>query len=184
MHVLNTVLLAGLAAWAAMPAGASDTGAVCLPYPVNARYVEECGSCHVAYAPSLLPARSWRKTMASLEQHFDSDASLAEPVRLDLEKHLVQHALDSEDATCRMDRMARSLPARTVPLRITETPYFKRIHSDLKPAVWRHDKVGSPANCGACHSRAEKGRYPARELRLPEEIRAYWDGARTGCCRP
>lgn len=44
----------------------------------------------MAYSPSLLPARSWRKIMTDLERHFDSDARLEEPVRLALEHHLVE----------------------------------------------------------------------------------------------
>ena len=29
----------------------------------NPVYVEECGSCHMAYPPGLLPALSWQKIM-------------------------------------------------------------------------------------------------------------------------
>ncbi len=27
----------------------------------NALYLEECGACHFAYQPGLLPSRSWKK---------------------------------------------------------------------------------------------------------------------------
>ncbi len=174
-------LLGGLFTLAGMPARAMDSGAVCLPYPVNPKYTEECGSCHVAYAPSLLPARSWRKLMTNLDKHFDSDASIEEPVRLALERHLVDNAMDSEEATCRMNMMNRGLSRRDVPLRITATPYFRRIHRDLKPRVWMHEQVGSSANCGACHSHAAEGRYPVREVRLPAEIEGDVGILRKGC---
>ena len=174
-------LLGSLLVLAGIPARAMDSGAVCLPYPVNPKYTEECGSCHVAYSPSLLPARSWRKTMANLDKHFDSDASIEEPVRLAIEKHLVENAMDSTEATCRMDMMNRGLSARDVPLRITATPYFHRIHSAIGPAVWNHEKVGSSANCGACHSQADKGRYASRELRLPAEIQDEVARRQKGC---
>lgn len=164
-------LLAALLLSAGSPASAMNGGAVCLPYPDNAKYTEECGSCHVAYSPSLLPARSWRKMMAELDRHFDSDASIDEAVRLALEQHLVEHAMDSEDATCRMGMMMRGLARGETPLRITETPYFRRIHRPLGAQAWKHEKVGSPANCGACHTKAAAGRYAASEVRLPSPLK-------------
>ena len=42
----------------------------------NAKYKEECGSCHFAYQPGLLPARSWEKIMGNLENHFNENAEL------------------------------------------------------------------------------------------------------------
>lgn len=182
MKSLLPTCLGCLILFAAAPVRAMDSGAVCLPYPVSKQYMEECGSCHVAYSPSLLPARSWRRMMASLDKHFDSDAGVDEPVRQALEKHLVAHAMDSEDATCRMEMMSRGLSKRDVPLRITQTPYFRRIHGDLRPEVWKHAKVGTPANCGACHSGAAEGRYPEFEVRLPmPRQEAMRPGRRTGC---
>lgn len=174
-------LLGSLLALAGTPARAMDSGAVCLPYPVNPKYTEECGSCHVAYSPSLLPARSWRKMMGELDKHFDSDASIEEPVRQALEQHLVENAMDGSEATCRMGMMNRGLSSRDVPQRITATPYFKRIHRTIGPVVWNHEKVGSSANCGACHSQADKGRYASSELRLPPEIQDMVSIREKGC---
>ncbi|MDP3338305.1 MAG: hypothetical protein Q8S51_16135, partial [Rhodoferax sp.] len=37
---------------------------------------EECGGCHLAFAPSMLPARSWTRMMADLANHFGDDASV------------------------------------------------------------------------------------------------------------
>ena len=31
---------------------------------------EECGGCHLAFPPSMLPASSWRRMMGELENHF------------------------------------------------------------------------------------------------------------------
>ncbi|MEW5788742.1 MAG: diheme cytochrome c [Pseudomonadota bacterium] len=138
-----------------------------LASPANPEYVAECGSCHVAFAPGLLPARSWRKLMGGLDKHFDDDASLEEAQRLSLERYLVVNALDGTDTTCRQDMMAQSLSRRDTPLRISETPYFRRFHQGLAESAWKHEKVGSPANCGACHTRAAEGRYDESQVRLP-----------------
>ena len=42
----------------------------------NEKWKTECGSCHLAYPPELLPASSWRRIMAGLDRHFGADASL------------------------------------------------------------------------------------------------------------
>jgi hypothetical protein len=42
----------------------------------NANYDEECGSCHMAYSPGLLPKKSWMKVMGNLEEHYGDNAEL------------------------------------------------------------------------------------------------------------
>jgi hypothetical protein len=37
---------------------------------------QECGACHMAFQPGLLPAASWRQVMSGLAKHFGEDASL------------------------------------------------------------------------------------------------------------
>lgn len=39
-------------------------------------YQRECGDCHVAYPPRLLPAADWRRIVGTLDRHFGVDASL------------------------------------------------------------------------------------------------------------
>jgi mono/diheme cytochrome c family protein len=49
-----------------------------LPSDTPAAYAQECASCHTAYPPSMLPARSWQRIMSGLGEHYGSDASLDE----------------------------------------------------------------------------------------------------------
>ena len=44
----------------------------------NKQYKDECGSCHFAYQPGLLPAKSWEKllTPEALSKHFGENAEL------------------------------------------------------------------------------------------------------------
>ncbi|MDD2399591.1 MAG: cytochrome C, partial [Sulfurovum sp.] len=42
----------------------------------NKLYLKECGSCHFAFQPGLLPERSWTKMLSNLADHFGSDAAL------------------------------------------------------------------------------------------------------------
>jgi hypothetical protein len=36
-------------------------------------------------------------------------------------------------------------------------------------SVWKRAKIGSRANCIACHTRAETGSFAEREIKIPKE---------------
>lgn len=143
-------------------------GEVNFPMPRDKVYVEECGGCHTAYAPGLLPARSWQKMMNELEDHFGEDASLEEPQQLAVLRWLTDYAADASNATPLMRRIAASITRDAAPQRITETALFKYMHDEVPAYIWKRAKIGSPANCGACHTRANEGRYSEREVRIPK----------------
>src|SRR3990170_4872830 len=42
----------------------------------NKLYEQECGACHFAYQPGLLPAQSWKKTLNNLSDHFGETVEL------------------------------------------------------------------------------------------------------------
>ena len=50
----------------------------------NQQYADECGACHFAYQPGWLPARSWKRLMSTLDDHFDENAELSDDARDDL----------------------------------------------------------------------------------------------------
>ncbi|MGQ9860823.1 MAG: diheme cytochrome c [Thiobacillaceae bacterium] len=147
--------------------GQADSEVV-FPMPPGPLYVKECGSCHTAYAPGLLPARSWQKMMNELDNHFGEDASLAEPERLAILRWLTDFAADNPNANMLMRRIAASIPRGAAPQRITETRLFSFQHDEVPTHFWKRAKIGSKANCGACHTRANEGRYPEREVRIPK----------------
>jgi len=123
--------------------------------PLDRTYVEECGSCHVAYPPSLLPQTAWRRLMATLNKHFGTDASLDAASSRAVLDYLTQQA-GSKPST-----------ATSEPPRITHTDWFKREHRKVAEALWRNPAVKSPSNCGACHARADSGSYRSREIQVP-----------------
>ncbi len=136
--------------------------------PVNNElYAKECGACHFAYQPGLLPARSWKKLMSGLDDHFGENAELdAEELR-QITAYLVENAADRSDYK-RSRKMARSIPPDATPLRITEVPYFKREHREIpRRMVSENPKVGSLANCDACHSRVKLGSFEEDEINIP-----------------
>ena len=139
------------------------------PMPASKVYVQECGSCHTAYAPGLLPARAWRKMMSELADHFGEDASLADPHYFAILKELETLAADGSHADMRMRRIQAAIPAGESPQRISQTRYFKALHDEVPVKIWRRKGVGAAANCLACHIRANEGRYSESEVRVPEK---------------
>ena len=128
------------------------------PPVADAVVKEECGSCHLAFPPSMLPARSWQKMMGDLKNHFGTDASIDAASAEKITRHLTQNAADARGQRYG-DRLMRGLATQDAPLRITELPRWVRIHHEVSASEWKSKKVGSKANCAACHADAERGYY-------------------------
>lgn len=135
--------------------------------PSDPIYKAECGSCHMLYPPGLLPARSWNAMLVGLKDHFGENASLDATTTGKLKDFLTENAADRADQR-RSRKIAQSIPAQESPLRFTETRYFKRQHDEVDTAVWKRKSIGSPANCVACHGRAEAGIFSEDEIRIPK----------------
>lgn len=127
------------------------------PAATDPAWKSECGSCHVAYPPSLLPAASWRAIMGGLEHHFDTDATIDATTAAGIEAFLVANA----------GRDRSFSPTAEPTLRITQTRWFRHEHDEVASTTWRSPAVKSPANCGACHLNADSGRFGEREIRIP-----------------
>lgn len=122
--------------------------------PLLPAYVQECGACHVAYPPGLLPAPSWQRLMAGLKSHFGSDASLDAAAMQQLTAWLTANAGSGRRAEATRDD------------RITGSAWFVREHRDVR-ATFASAKVKGAADCAACHTKAAEGSYREREIRLP-----------------
>lgn len=136
--------------------GGEHGGGSLMPAQLNAKFKQECTSCHIAYSPGLLPAESWRKIMAGLDKHFGSDASLDIKDNKEITDFLVSNASSRWNGP-------------GTPLRITETAWFKREHDgeEISPSVWKSPQVKSPSNCGACHTQAEQGDFGEGNIKVP-----------------
>ncbi len=60
-------------------------------------YQAQCGDCHAAFHPSLLPAASWAQLMAHLDQHFGEDASLPPADTAEIASWLAAHAAETTE---------------------------------------------------------------------------------------
>jgi cytochrome c551/c552 len=153
--------LALLALLASVGSAGAEGGQI-LPPIDHAATLKECAACHMAYPPQMLPARSWQKIMGNLADHFGEDATLAEPVRADILAYLTAHAADAP-GTAQGPRFLRGLGVDAAPLRITETPFWKRAHDEVAAGDFAAPGVKSPANCVACHHTATKGEFAEPE---------------------
>lgn len=119
---------------------------------------EECGSCHIAFAPSMLPASSWKRMMGELRNHFGDDATVDPALAAKITEYLVNHAADTGGRRY-SDKWLRGVSTTSAPLRITELPKWVKEHRKVPDWEWKHKDVRTKANCAACHTDAELGYY-------------------------
>lgn len=130
-------------------------------------YKEECSSCHMAYPPGLLPARSWEKIMSGLELHFGDNAELDADTVKKISEFLITNSADNSKYR-RSRKIMNSLNDEDVPIRIIETPYIKYKHDEVPDKMVKgNKKVKSLSNCNACHSKAEQGLFNEHDIRIP-----------------
>jgi mono/diheme cytochrome c family protein len=134
----------------------------------NQQYASECGACHMAYQPGLMPADSWKPLMAKLDDHFGENAELPNLKRQELLDYLVSNSADKVQYT-RSARIATSLRhGRALPTRITEIPYIAAKHKEIPDRlIAGNPKVGSLSNCAACHIKAGSGVYNEHSVSIP-----------------
>ena len=138
-------------------------------------YKLTCGECHFAYQAGLLPSKSWRELMLedSLLDHFGESITLNELETSETWGYLM-HGAAEKSYYKTSSKISRSIPDRFVPLRVTDTKYFKREHRELKP---RHVKlnpdVSSISNCIACHTGADSGSFEEDDILIPNF--GYWE---------
>lgn len=128
----------------------------------NPVYLEECGSCHMAYPAQLLPSESWQKLMLGLEDHFGENAELDSMTSQTIENYLT-HTSHSGS----FKKLFRNLGNKS-PIRITELPYFIHEHDEIPSRFIRgNDKVSSLSQCNACHQKAERGQFDEDDVIIP-----------------
>ena len=133
-------------------------------------WATECGGCHYAFHPSLLPRASWAAIMAGLHDHFGEDASLPPAAAGEIAAFLQTYAAEA------WDTKAARLVARVAPddpLRITASPFWVRRHRRLDPSVFADPAVKAKSNCIACHRDTDGGRFDAQAIILPNTA-ASW----------
>jgi cytochrome b len=151
--VHQIVALSGRPAWG-VPAG-----------PLDPTYAQECGSCHMAYPPSLAPSARWIAILANLSDHFGEDASLKPDVAAQIHAYLTMNAAEKWD-TRAAHEFQGSNPRD--PLRLTAAPFWIRMHRGIPESVFTSRAVGARGACEKCHSDALTGRFDPQDIHIPE----------------
>jgi len=131
----------------------------------SSRYKTNCGGCHFAYPPDLLPSRSWQKLIAGLDNHFGEVVALDPDSKKIVTDYLALSA--SEYSRAKFSRKIMESLGDQDPIRITAIPYILHKHRKLSAHVFARKSIGSLSNCPACHKTAEKGNYKDDEVIIP-----------------
>jgi cytochrome b len=128
--------------------------------PPASAWTKECGSCHLAYSPALLPGRSWERTFAEQDRHFGEDLSLSEAKVRELRALAAATPAPSWAAW----KLAGSARAQATPLRISELPYWLHAHHDVPENAFKSPVSAGRHDCEACHVDAASGIFHPRML--------------------
>ncbi|MDT8380441.1 MAG: diheme cytochrome c [Desulfotignum sp.] len=131
----------------------------------NDTYAQECGVCHFAYQPWLLPSGSWKKILGELPSHFGEEIPIDEETQNTIDQYLAANAADRVSVK-RSRKIMKSLRGNT-PVRVTEIPHILEKHHDLDPAILDRPSIGSLGNCIACHTTADQGDYDDDSVTIP-----------------
>lgn len=105
-------------------------------------YLKNCGSCHIALPPQVMPSETWRRLLLDLDQHYGKKLdSIFSPSLLMMWNYLrdFSRPLKEEEAT---------------PYRVRESRYFQALHPQVD--------FPEPARlntCVTCHLGASKYDY-------------------------
>lgn len=135
----------------------------------NKQYKDECGSCHFAYQPGLLPAKSWEKLLneKALAEHFGENAELDKDTLKVIYDYAIANAADKSYHK-RSRKIAIATENIEAPLRIIEVRYIKRKHHEIPEKMIKGNKdVKSLSYCDACHTQAAKGVFDADTVKIP-----------------
>ena len=128
-----------------------------MPVNVPLIYKQECASCHMSYAPALLPKESWTEIMNWLQKHYGTDASISQQ-----EMMQIASWLNSNAGTYK--RVKEAPPDN----RITKSGWFEKKHRKISSREFLSTAIKSPSNCNACHKNAEQGNFDDDEVRIPK----------------
>jgi len=136
------------------------------PLPDEPLWREECGACHLAFHPNLLPTRSWTLLMARQGQHFGTDLALDAPTTAAILAFLQRNSSENSPTEAAF-KINRSIPPGVIPVRITDTPYWVEKHRGIPATDWQLPKVKGKSNCGGCHVDAAAGTFEDAAMEIP-----------------
>jgi cytochrome b len=128
---------------------------------------QECGTCHLAFHPSLLPERSWTAMLADQHDHFGEDLGLSDSTRTALAAYAAMHSAEHAESPVAWKINAQIGPGES-PLRITETRYWRRRHRSLPDNLWTDTRR---SDCAACHRDAQGAGFTPGAIAIPSSTK-------------
>jgi mono/diheme cytochrome c family protein len=135
------------------------------PLEVPAVYGKECGACHMAYHPSLLPAEAWAAVMSQLADHYGEDASLPTAKTQEIADWLAANSSENWD-TLAANRLRT--PDATASRPISGNGWWKRRHHHISDTIFNQKNIHSRSNCAACHGDAATGLFAPQAIQIPK----------------
>ena len=116
---------------------------------------EECGSCHLVFAPSMLPASSWTRMMGDLKNHFGDDASVEPAIAKRITEYLTANAADT-GGNRYSGKLLRGVSTSNAPLRITPSISSENSEANdrFQPCLTSGTTIGSTASAMNSETRA------------------------------
>jgi cytochrome b len=136
------------------------------PAALDPVYVVQCGSCHLAYPPSLSSAATWNAVLDRMDAHFGEDTGLSPDIIAQLRPYLSGNAAGHWDT---LPSWRLRMPATDGSLRITDTPGWRRIHRDIPAARFATAPVYRRSACESCHADAATGRFAPQQIAVPDK---------------
>ncbi|NMM37000.1 MAG: cytochrome C [Glaciimonas sp.] len=155
MHKITRLIITG--SCAALLSANALAESVGMPNTMPKSYTAECASCHIPYAPGLLPSKSWLGIMHSLDKHYGTDASIDAQSVTEISAWLDKYSSGS-----------RKFSEVSPDYRISSSAWFARKHREVRKDVWLRTAIKSRANCSACHKQAAQGDFDEDNVRIPK----------------
>jgi diheme cytochrome c len=131
-------------------------------------YAKQCGQCHFAYLPGLLPQRSWQRILSKPADHFGTSLPLTPAALEQVSKYLGENAADVSPYEGSKALLQLISPDKT-PVRVSELIVIRRKHVAILEVInmRRPLKVQDLTNCDACHTKAAQGDFAVKRLSIP-----------------
>ncbi len=133
---------------------------------VNGSYIKACGTCHFAYQPELLPARSWGKILDDPGGHPGGTLTIDKSAKMEIKHYLMENS--AEKSSWKRSRKILASIGNSTPTKISEIPYIKEKHRKIKQEIFMQKSISSRGNCSACHKSAEQGIYNDDDVSIPK----------------
>jgi cytochrome b len=158
-------LSVGLSGAAVVAALAALPGRGVPPDTLDPLFAEQCGSCHLAFPPSLAPAATWNAILDRMEAHFGRDTGLPPTMIAQLRTYLVANSAEHWDT---LPSWQLRTPDPAGSLRISATPGWRRIHRGIPASVFAVSPILSRSSCEACHADAATGLFAPQAIAIPQ----------------